>query len=85
MSTEAKGTATLTLWYGLDQPPIIIENIPDTAGQRQRTPKEILNWMVRRRKALGAPLPDDYVAPPGIDIDELLKQLPPLPPPRDPA
>lgn len=83
MSTGKKGTATLTIYRGKGQPPLVIENIPDTAGQRQRTPKEILNWMVRRRKELGAPLPDDYVAPPGIDIAELLKQLPPLPPPPD--
>ncbi len=79
-----KAKATLTLLYG-DGRTVVIENIPDTAGQRQRTPKEILNWMVRRRKELGAPLPDDYVAPPGIDIEELLKQLPPLPPPPDPT
>ncbi len=85
MSTERKATATLTIWYGNGRPPVVIENIPDTAGQSQRTPKEILNWMIRRRKVLGAPLPEDYVAPPGIDIDELLKQLPPLPPPPDPA
>ena len=54
--------------------------IENTAGQRRRTPREILDWMVRRRKELGAPLPEGYIAPPGIDIEELLKQLPPLPP-----
>ncbi len=80
MSTNGKGTATLTLWYSDGRPPLVIENIPNTAGQRQRTPKEILNWMIRRRKELGAPLPEGYAAPPGIDIDELLRQLPPLPP-----
>ncbi len=77
--TGKKATATLTIYYGAGRK-VVIENIPDTAGQRQRTPKEILNWMVRRRKELGAPLPEGYVAPLGIDIEDLLKQLPPLPP-----
>ena len=83
MSAQVKGTATLTIFRGKGIPPLVIENIPDTAGQRQRTPKEILNWMIRRRRELGAPLPEGYVAPPGIDIEELLKQLPPLPPTPD--
>jgi hypothetical protein len=43
---------------------------------RQRTPAEILNWMIGRAMFLGQPLPDGYVPPPGVDIAELLKQLP---------
>lgn len=43
---------------------------------RQRTAKEILNWMIGNAMFSGKPLPDGYVPPPGIDIDELLKQLP---------
>lgn len=45
-----------------------------------RTPKQILDWMIRRRAYYGTPLPDGYVPPPGIDIEALLKQLPPYPP-----
>ncbi len=44
-----------------------------------RTERELLDWMVVRRKYLGSPLPDGFVPPPGIDISELLKKLPPTP------
>jgi len=47
---------------------------------RVRTPRDILHWMKMRRLYYGSPLPEGYVPPPGIDIEELLKQLPPLPP-----
>ena len=41
-----------------------------------QTAEEILLWMLRRKKRNRPPLPDGYVPPPGIDIQELLKQLP---------
>ncbi len=49
------------------------------------TPERILVWMARYRRYHGRPLPDGYVPPPGIDIEELLKKLPPDPPRRLPA
>ncbi len=49
-----------------------------------RTAKELLYFMKMRQKYLGSPLPEGFVPPPGIDIQELLKQLPP-PPPRPDA
>ena len=57
--------------------------VDENAPPRVRTAADILHWMKMRRLYYGAPLPEGYVAPPGIDIDELLRQLPPLPPPPD--
>lgn len=65
---------------GPDGQMIESDPIPNVAGLRTRTAKEILRSMIARRNYYGCPLPEGYVAPPGIDIDELLKQLPPLPP-----
>jgi len=48
------------------------------------TADTLLKLMRYRQKVYGKPLPDGYVPPPGIDIEELLKQLPPLPPPPGP-
>lgn len=47
-------------------------------------PKHLLGFMIRHRRYFGTPLPDGYVPPPGIDIEALLKQLPPEPPKRSP-
>jgi hypothetical protein len=47
---------------------------PVSARQRERM--EFLTWMLANLKFTGKPLPDGYVPPPGIDVDELLKQLP---------
>ena len=77
---QTKPSTAVLITYGPNGERRESDPIPNTAGQRQRTAKEILNWMIRRRKELGAPLPEGYVAPPGIDIEDLLKQLPPLPP-----
>jgi hypothetical protein len=41
---------------------------------------ELLRLMRERIKYLGSPLPEGFVPPPGIDIEELLKQLLPSPP-----
>ncbi len=41
------------------------------------TPQMLLSLMKYRLKVYGKPLPDGFVAPPGIDIQDLLKQLPP--------
>lgn len=54
----------------------VVSNASDPVPVRQRTAKEILHWMIGRAMFIGKPLPDGYVPPPGIDIDELLKQLP---------
>lgn len=40
------------------------------------TAKHLLHLMRERVKYYGAPLPDGFVAPPGIDLNELLKQVP---------
>lgn len=47
------------------------------AGKVPVTPKELLRRMISRQEVLGSPLPEGFVPPPGIDLDELLKQLPP--------
>lgn len=54
------------------------------AGKVPRTANQILQWMKSRQEYYGSPLPDGYVPPPGIDIQELLKKLPP-PRPRPDA
>ena len=43
---------------------------------RPHTADDVLLWMVSRLRRKLPPLPDGYVPPPGIDIKELLKQLP---------
>jgi hypothetical protein len=50
------------------------------AGKEPWTAKRLLDYMKRRQKYLGSPLSEGFVPPPGIDIEELLKQLPPPPP-----
>lgn len=42
-----------------------------------RTPEDYLRWMIARREVYGSPLPEGFVPPPGIDIDAILKRLPP--------
>ena len=44
------------------------------------TPAALLHAMRERVRYYGAPLPEGFVAPPGIDLDALLKQVP-WPPP----
>jgi hypothetical protein len=46
-------------------------------GKVPITPKQLLNLMISRQEHFGSPIPEGFVAPPGIDLDELLKQLPP--------
>lgn len=41
------------------------------------TPQVLLSLMKYRLKVYGKPLPDGFVPPPGIDIQDLLRQLPP--------
>ncbi len=54
----------------------------DTDGTAEVLPPQpltaanLLRLMRERIKYYGAPLPDGYVPPPGIDIAELLKQVP---------
>jgi hypothetical protein len=45
-------------------------------GPRLVTPASLLAYMRLRLLHFGAPLPDGYVAPPGIDVEALLKQVP---------
>ncbi len=51
-------------------------------GPFHETPASLLAYMQMRLLHFGAPLPDGYVAPPGIDLAALLKQVP-WPEPRD--
>jgi hypothetical protein len=51
-------------------------------GPRLVTPASLLAYMRLRVLHFGAPLPEGYVAPPGIDLAALLKQVP-WPEPRD--
>lgn len=44
--------------------------------QRPRSAEDILFWMSSRCRRGFSPLPDGYVPPPGINVNELLKQLP---------
>jgi hypothetical protein len=44
------------------------------------TAKQLLRMMRSRVEVYGAPLPDGFVPPPGIDLDALLKEVP-WPPP----
>lgn len=54
---------------------------PPSGRSFPMSPGHLLSLMRERVKVYGSPLPEGFVAPPGIDINELLKQLPP-PPPR---
>lgn len=45
-------------------------------GTQLETPASLLAYMRLRLLHYGAPLPESYVAPPGIDLDALLKQVP---------
>jgi hypothetical protein len=40
------------------------------------TAANLLRLMRERIKYYGSPIPEGYVPPPGIDLDELLKQVP---------
>ena len=54
----------------------------DASGAIWQVPtsaKHLLHMMISRQRLLGSPLPEGFVAPPGIDLDALLKQLPPRP------
>lgn len=53
----------------------LVDKIPES-------PQALLRSMMTRQELFGSPIPEGYVPPPGIDLAELLKQLPP---PRKPA
>lgn len=61
------------------EPRVIEINLPEDnlVGKRPITAKEMLYMMQRRQEVLGSPLPENFVPPPGIDIEALLKLLPP--------
>jgi hypothetical protein len=46
-------------------------------GKIPENPKALLRSMMTRQELFGSPVPEGYVPPPGIDLDALLKQLPP--------
>ncbi len=50
------------------------------AKRHPRTANSLLHFMISRREVYGSPLPEGFVPPPGIDIQELLKRLPPVRP-----
>jgi hypothetical protein len=68
-----------TVFESLDSP---LFEFSEEAGNLTRcepqpmTAKQLLHLMRERIKYYGAPIPDGYVPPPGIDLDELLKQVP---------
>lgn len=45
-------------------------------GDMTPTPESVLRMMRSRLKVFSTPLPDGYVAPPGIDLPALLKIVP---------
>ncbi len=74
MSTPGK-----TVFESLDSP--LFEFCDTDANVQVRdsvplTAPELLRLMRERIKYYGAPLPDGFVAPPGIDLAALLKQVP---------
>lgn len=67
----------------LDSPLFEFSDADGTAQIREPEPMTaayLLHLMRERIKYYGAPIPDGYVPPPGIDLAELLKQVP-WPPP----
>jgi hypothetical protein len=60
---------------------ILVEVTAVPSKAEPPTATMLLHLMRERIKYYGAPLPDNYVPPPGIDIDALLKQVP-WPPPE---
>jgi hypothetical protein len=45
-------------------------------GPEPMTANHLLHLMRERIKYYGSPIPDGYVPPPGIDLADLLKQVP---------
>jgi hypothetical protein len=68
--------------YFDDSQLVVIEGSPVSGERPTRSAKELLQFMIARQRYYGSPLPDGFVPPPGIDLQELLKQLPP--PPENP-
>jgi hypothetical protein len=68
-----------TVFHSLDSP---LYEFSEEAGNLTRcapepmTAANLLRLMRERVKYYGAPLPDGYVPPPGIDLAALLKQVP---------
>lgn len=58
---------------------VAVVDVVDTdtePGDYTHTPDQLLRLMRSRLKYYGSPIPDGYVAPPGIDLAALLKQVP---------
>jgi hypothetical protein len=78
MSTAPDGPGK-TIFESLDSP---LFEFSEEAGNLTRcepeplTAEHLLRLMRERIKYYGSPLPEGYVPPPGIDLDELLKQVP---------
>jgi hypothetical protein len=52
------------------------------AKKHPRTAEQLLQFMIARREVYGSPIPEGFVPPPGIDLGELLKRLPPITKPK---
>ena len=64
--TESSSTAVLIEVVDTDAEP----------GDLAMTPDRLLRLMRERVKYYGSPVPEGYVPPPGIDLAELLRQVP---------
>jgi hypothetical protein len=68
-----------TVFHSLDSP---LYEFSESAGNLTRcepepmTASNLLRLMRERIKYYGSPIPDGFVPPPGIDLAELLKQVP---------
>ena len=79
--TDHNGTGPpgQTVFDSLDSPLFEFSDADGTAEMCEPPPmtaENLLRLMRERIKYYGAPIPDGYVPPPGIDLAELLKQVP---------
>lgn len=73
-TTMPEGPASLGGMYILD---VTAEEGAAEAKRNPLTADQLLQIMIARREVYGSPIPEGFVPPPGIDMDELLKRLPP--------
>lgn len=79
---NASGETAKPLMVQTDAGEVGVIELSDEAGGNQAKPEAVrslatLRLLVRERsKVYGTPLPDGYVLPPGVTLDDLLKPAP---------
>jgi hypothetical protein len=74
MTPPANREPTDTDFVSTDSPVVEVTAVP--CDPEPMSAAMLLHLMRERVKYYGAPVPEGYVPPPGIDLDALLKQVP---------